>query len=242
MSHGNGGVGTQGNLALIGILIQGQLSVGRVSARLVLSLVLSLVLRLILRLVLALFAYRFTHSGLGGGNGLLKALVGLLEEGHVVVERLHIEGTIQVEVAIAVDGITQRGAIVALCTANPSIASRIRGIAVDPIEDGQLIERQLIRSGNLLLVVERRTKVLNTCPDGVFPSGIAIGIEILVHRTIGLLNLGMGGRSEVEVQVLGEVPTQGEVTIPEELLVEDQGQVLVLDTLQIALLQFTIVA
>ena len=44
------------------------------------------------------------------------------------------------------------------------------------------------------------------------------------------------------MQVLGEIPTQGEITVPEELLVEDKGQVLVLNTLQIALLQLPIVA
>ena len=43
------------------------------------------------------------------------------------------------------------------------------------------------------------------------------------------------------MQVLGEVPTQGEVTVPEELLRECQRQTLVFQILQVAFLQLIIV-
>ena len=44
------------------------------------------------------------------------------------------------------------------------------------------------------------------------------------------------------MEVTREVPAQGEITVPEELLVEHQLQVLVLQTLKVAFLQFVIAA
>ena len=44
------------------------------------------------------------------------------------------------------------------------------------------------------------------------------------------------------MQVGREVPAQGEVTVPEELLVKPQWQVLVLQTLEVALLHLVVVA
>ena len=67
-----------------------------------------------------------------------------------------------------------------------------------------------------------------------------ISIEILVDGCIGLFDLGVGGRLEVEVQVLGEVPAQREVAVPEELLVEGQRQLLSAEVFEVALLQFEI--
>ena len=52
----------------------------------------------------------------------------------------------------------------------------------------------------------------------------------------------MGGRLETEVQVLREVPAQGEVAIPEELRVEDEGQAVVVEILHVALLQLIVMA
>ena len=44
------------------------------------------------------------------------------------------------------------------------------------------------------------------------------------------------------MQVLGEVPPEGEVTVPKELLGEDERQPLTLQVIQVALLEFTVVA
>ena len=52
----------------------------------------------------------------------------------------------------------------------------------------------------------------------------------------------MGGRLEVEVQVLREVPAQGEVTVPEELRVEGKRQTVVVEILHVTLLQFVVTA
>ena len=45
---------------------------------------------------------------------------------------------------------------------------------------------------------------------------------------------------ESHVQILGEVPAQREVTVPQELLTERQGQIRILGILEVALLQLTI--
>ena len=62
--------------------------------------------------------------------------------------------------------------------------------------------------------------MLDALPYGVFPGRVAVGIEVFVDRCVGLFNLGTGGTSEVQVQVLGEVPAYREVAVPVELLVE----------------------
>ena len=82
----------------------------------------------------------------------------------MVVEHLHIERAIDIETAVAGDGIAQRDTIVALRTAYPGIAPRIRGITIHPVEDGQFVQRQLIAGGDLLLVVERCAEVLDALP------------------------------------------------------------------------------
>ena len=160
----------------------------------------------------------------------------------MVVECLQVEGAVDGEVAVAVDGVAVADAFFRLRTFHPGIAGGIGGVAVDPVEDGQFVQRQLVAGGDLLLIVERRTEVLDALPDGVLPGGIPVGIEVLVHRRIGLLDLCTGARLETEVQVLGEVPAQGEVTVPEELLVPAQGHVLVLCTLKVALLHLVVVS
>ena len=50
----------------------------------------------------------------------------------------------------------------------------------------------------------------------------------------------MGGTLEVHVQVLGQVPAQLEVTVPEELRTEGERQVGILSVLQVSLLQFIV--
>ena len=89
--------------------------------------------------------------------------------------------------------------------------------------------------------VERTSQILETGPHRVFPSRIAIGIEVFVDGGIGFLNLCMCGRLEVHVQVLCEVPAQLELTVEEELLIELQRQVGVDGVLQVALLTFRVV-
>ena len=160
----------------------------------------------------------------------------------MVVECLQIERAVDVQVAAVRDGVSQRRAVLERCTTQPRVGGIVRSIALHPVEDGQLVDGQLIAGGERLTVVQRSAQVLDAVPDGVFPCRIAVGIEVFVDGGVGLFHLGMSGRLEIHVQVLGDVPTQLEVAVEKELLVELQRQVGILSVLQVALLMLRIVA
>ena len=87
----------------------------------------------------------------------------------MVVERLEVQRAVDVQVAAAVDGVTQRGAVVEFRSAYPRIVARIGGITVEPVEDREFVQWQLVGGRHLLLVVERCTQILDALPDGVLP-------------------------------------------------------------------------
>ena len=209
MADGEGAVGHQLQLALVGVLVLGELG-----GFLVFSSGLILTSCGTAGHVLLILLFR-----VGLGDGLLETLVGLLEEGEVVVERLHVERAVDGNLTVVGDGVTQRRAVFLLTTTHPVIGCGVVGIGIQPVEDGQLVQRQLIRGRERLAVVQRTTEVLDASPYGVFPCRIAVGIEVFVDRlvAVGLLNLGLRARLEIHVQVLGEIPAQREVTVPQEL-------------------------
>ena len=155
--------------------------------------------------------------------GLAETLVRLLEEGEVVVKRLHIEVTIDVQLTIVRNGITQTGAIGQFCTTYPVIGCIIRSIGSHPVEDGQLIQWQLIRCRKGLAIVERTSEVLDALPYRILPGTIMVWIKVLVDGQVaqGLFYLSLRTRLEIHVKVAGKVPAQGEATIPQELRIED---------------------
>ena len=104
------------------------------------------------------------------------------------------------------------------------------------------IERQLIRHVERLIVVQRTSKVLYTCPHRVFPCRILVWIEVFVYRRVRFFYLGMGSTVEVHVEVLGQIPSYRELTVPQELLAERKRQLVALGAFHIALLQLIIVA
>ena len=59
----------------------------------------------------------------------------------MVVERLHIEIAVDVQLAIVRDGVTQTGTISQFRTTHPVVGSIIRCVRGHPVEDGQLIQR-----------------------------------------------------------------------------------------------------
>ena len=152
------------------------------------------------------------------GDGFLEAVVGLLEEGEVVVERLHVQISVDVDLTVVGDGITQVRTILQLCTAHPVVSGIIGSIGIEPVQDGQLVERQLIAGGEGLAVVQGRTEMLDALPYRVLPRLVAVGVEVLVDGQIavGFFDFGLRARLEVHVEVPGQVPAQGEGTVPEE--------------------------
>ena len=180
--------------------------------------------------------------------GTVKLIVYLLQERHMVVEFHQVKVTVQCQFALGIDSISIRVALLILCTALPRIVGIVRGIAVHPVEDRQQIERHLVGCLEILTVVERCTPVADAGPYGVLPGMILVGIKILVDRCIWFLYLCMGSTLEVHVQVLGQIPVDGELTVPEELFTEGERQLGVYSGssthqgFHIALLQLVVVA
>ena len=180
--------------------------------------------------------------------GTVKLIVYLLQERHMVVEFHQVKVTVQCQFALGIDGISIRVALLILCTALPRIVGIVRGIAVHPVEDRQQIERQPVGCLEILTIVERCTPVADAGPYGVLPGMILVGIKILVDRCIWFLYLCMGSTLEVHVQVLGQIPVDGELTVPEELLTEGERQLGVYSGssthqgFHIALLQLVVIA
>ena len=143
----------------------------------------------------------------------------------MVVKFLHVETSVQRQLSMGIDGIAIRVAILILGASFPRVVAVVRGIRVHPVEDRQQVERHLVGCLEGLLVVEWHAPMLDAGPYRIFPSVILVGIEVLVHRCVRFLYLGMGSALEVHVQVLGQVPTQGELSIPKELLAEGKWQV-----------------
>ena len=180
--------------------------------------------------------------------GTVKLIVYLLQERHMVVEFHQVEVTVQCQLALGIDGVSIRVTLLILCTALPRIVGIVRGIAVHPVEDRQQIERHLVGCLEILTIVERCTPVADAGPYGILPGMILVGIKILVDRCIWFLYLCMGSTLEVHVQVLGQIPVDGELTVPEELFTEGERQLGVYSGssthqgFHIALLQLVVIA
>ena len=154
----------------------------------------------------------------------------------MVIQGLHIEVAIDIQLSVVGNGITQIRSIIKVCTTYPVIGGRIGSITGNPIEDRQFVKGQLQGGCKRLLVVERRSEMTDTLPYRVFPCLITLRIEVFIDGGIRLFYLCMCGRLETHVQVLRQVPANSELTIPEELLVEGQWQLLSLQVFHVTLL------
>ena len=143
MRHLERGVGHEGYLLLVSPLVLGQLS-----AQLFVACRLTIVLGT--RLL-----------GIATRTVATETLVGLLEERYVVVQFLHVELGVDISLTVVGDVVAKRRAVFKVGAAHPIVRSRIAGIGRNPVEYGQQIDRQLIRSLELLVVVERCAHVLD---------------------------------------------------------------------------------
>ena len=205
--HDKRGVRGQSQFRLIGVLVLGQylLLLGIVLGILFILTILTSITSLtsltsiIGFTVLAVFLLVWS---------LFEAFVYFLQEGAVVIERLHVQRAIDGQVAVVLDGVTQRGAIVKCRTTYPRVAGIVVGIGIQPVKDGQFVEGQLVGGLERLLVVEGRAQVLDALLHRVLPRCVAFWIEVFIDRRIGLLNLCMGSRLEVHVERLRQIPAQ----------------------------------
>ena len=79
----------------------------------------------------------------------------------MIVQFLHIELGVDIGLTVVGYVIAKRRAVFKVGTAHPIVRSRIAGIGRNPVEYGQQIDRQLVRSLELLVVVERCAHVLD---------------------------------------------------------------------------------
>ena len=124
----------------------------------------------------------------------------------MVIELLHVEGAVKTDLTVVADGVAQRRAVFKVGATHPVVGGGVLGVGVHPVEDGYEVERQLVGSRERLVIVERRSEMLDARPHRVFPCLILVGIEVLVHRRVGFLYFRVRGALEVHVQVLREVP------------------------------------
>ena len=162
----------------------------------------------------------------------------------MVVQRLHVQLTVQVHLAVVRYRVAQLGAVVQLRAAHPVVGGVVVGVGGQPVEDRQFVQRQLIRRGERLAIVQRTAEVLDALPHRVLPRRIVVGVQFLVHGQVAqrLFHLGLRARLEVHVQVLRQVPAQRERAVPQKLRAERDGQLRTAQVLHVALLQLVVVA
>ena len=230
------GVGRERQLALIAASVLGQFFL------LLLCVAVLAVGRLLLeRLALSLL-FLFLALYLRAALLASELVVDLLQEGDVVVQPLHVEGTVDIEVTVAHDVVAQRGAVVERRAAHPVVGGVVGGVDIGPVEYRDEVEWHLVRQGEVLAVVERRSHVAQTRSDRVFPLGVLVGIAFLVDGSVGLFDFSVRGTLEVHVQIACKVPSQGEITVPEELRAEGQRQLSASEVFHVALLQLVVAA
>ena len=59
-----------------------------------------------------------------------------------------------------------------------------------------------------MAVVERTSEVGEAVFDAVFPCGVVVGVEFFVDYAVGLLDFGVGGALEGEVECFKQIPAE----------------------------------
>ena len=160
----------------------------------------------------------------------------------MVVKHLHIEVAVDVQLSVVGDGVTQIGTVVQRRSTHPVIGGIVRGVRGYPVEYGQLIDGHLIRRRKGLAIVQGTSEVLDALPYRILPGVVTVRIEVLVDRQVAqrLFYLRLRARLEIHVEVAGEVPAQGEATIPQELGIEGNRQSGASEFGHVTFLQFVI--
>ena len=161
----------------------------------------------------------------------------------MVVEFLQVNPAVDVEGSLGVDGVAKGRTTCSLCSTFPCVVGSICTICGSPVEDRNLLERKFVADLCVLIVVERTSEVSQAQLYRVFPSLIAIGIEVLVDLCVRLLDFSLRATLEREVQRLENVPFEREVAVPGPVLAEGgrQGRK-VARIVKVAFLQLIVVA
>ena len=179
---------------------------------------------------------------LGGGCRSGELLVGLLQEGHVVVERFEVEACVVGGAARVGDVVAHGGAVFEVGAARPVVRAVVGKVGGEPVEERQFVERQFPGEIKGLLIRQGASHVLDAVPYGVLPSRVAVGKEVLVHSRIGLLDFSVCAGRERGVDALRQVPAQLERAVPKEVARPGERYRRVVEIFHIALLKLVVSA
>ncbi len=97
-------------------------------------------------------------------------------------------------------------------------------VGSNKIQYRNAVERNAPGIPDALLVVERRTEGADALAHRVFPVLVFVGIERFVNRRIhSFLDAGTVVGSKRKFHILGKIPGQAEIGVPEKVFAEIQG-------------------
>ena len=104
----------------------------------------------------------------------------------------------------------------------PVVGGVIGQRAVRPVEHGDVLQRHVPGDVEGLVILQRGSHIADALLHGVFPHLVIVGVEPFVDLHVRLLDAGVGAGGEVHAEVGGEIPTQAERSIPQEVVAEGE--------------------
>ena len=160
---------------------------------------------------------------IGPLSGVGEALGDLLADGNLVVERFEVDAAAPVPRALVGDGVAELLAVDS-GAAVPAVCAVVGDLAGEEVEHGNFVEWRFILCGEGLVVVPRSAEGEDALPYGVLPFAVAVGEQTLVDGAHRLFDAGGGVGGKGELQVLGEVPSDVELAVPQEVFAHRHGE------------------
>ena len=104
----------------------------------------------------------------------------------MVIERLKVDISIDIDLTIVRDRITQSSTVFALRTTYPVVGGIIAGISCHPVHDRQFVQWQLIAGSECLAIVQGCSEMRDTVPYRVLPRRITVRIEVFVDGQVAV--------------------------------------------------------
>ena len=159
-------------------------------------------------------------------SGSVELLVNSFQIRILIVQRLEVQGSLSVELALILHGIADLDVAVDFRTPIPVVRSVVSSGTVHPIQDRDMLKGKIPSDIELLVIFQRSTEVSNALLDGILPNLVLVWIQFLINLDMRLLNTCVRPGSELHTEVVREVPAQAESPIPIELLAERNGNLI----------------
>ena len=190
-------------------------------------------------LLLLLCLVLLLRLALDGGGG--EALVGILQELGVVVQSLEVQSSVDVHGALGVDAVAECASVVEFGSSFPAVLRLVAAVGLNPVGQRQFFERNFVGQLCVLRVVQWCSESSYAVQDAVLPCAVVVVVEVLVDGRVRFLDFGLRSALEGEVQCLGEIPSEVELSVPEERGCPADGDGRRrLEVLHVALLDFVV--